>query len=368
VRLTGRGDGAIRATHAKTMELTPDPSITARATCVVAVDVRPQRGEPLPAGPVTITISAGEQSFDFDAHANSSWRSDGPAVIRRSALALPGTAATCATASSADLPRELVAALQAPGTQVDVEMRPRRGLSALVLFAAGDAMAPDPRLAAELAVADAVVAEDQGARAAIALAGADVELLDPRSSAALPHGRVLVVAAADLPGATLDPAQLDGRPGEAVGLPARLAVAAASASRAPLTFAPHGTDAKAALRAAPTGHRLVVATPPDGLATLRADVADLRGDAPVVIAQQYAQPVRLQPGEPAVTAGQGVVHVCVEPPVESGDALDPGVLAAIRALLADGVATRTAARALAELTGWPRRRAYDAVLHVERPD
>jgi hypothetical protein len=34
----------------------------------------------------------------------------------------------------------------------------------------------------------------------------------------------------------------------------------------------------------------------------------------------------------------------------------------VAALLADGVSTKTAANALATLTGWDRRRAYDTVL------
>lgn len=358
MRLTGRGDERIRATHAKTMELTPDASITARATCVIAVDARADRAAPVPAGPVTITVEAGEESFSFDAHANSSWSPSGPAVIRRSALALPGTLATRADASSADLPRALVDAMREPGAAVRVDVAARRGLDALVLFAAHEEGSTDPRLAGELAVADAVFAEDAGARTAIAAAGGSAGARRPE---VLPPGRVLVVATADLPGASLPENSLDARPIETVGLPARLAVAAATRARGPLTFAAFGSDAVDALRRAPAGRRLVVCTPYDRLGTLVDAVRELRGAAAVVVAQQHMQPVSVRGPVPTLPS-KDVVHCCLEPAPENDTALDPTVRAALMAMLADGVSTRTAARALAELTGWPRRRAYDVVL------
>ena len=46
--------------------------------------------------------------------------------------------------------------------------------------------------------------------------------------------------------------------------------------------------------------------------------------------------------------------------------LDADVRAAVDGLLADGVATRTAARALSALSGWDRRRSYDAILSWPR--
>src|SRR5581483_6556914 len=78
VRLVGRGSPAIRATHAKTLEVTADAEITGRATCVIAVGtsaVEPRRV----AGPVRITISVDGESFAFDARANSGWAPGGSA-------------------------------------------------------------------------------------------------------------------------------------------------------------------------------------------------------------------------------------------------------------------------------------------------
>jgi hypothetical protein len=63
--------------------------------------------------------------------------------------------------------------------------------------------------------------------------------------------------------------------------------------------------------------------------------------------------------------GRGTVHLCFDAAAES-TALDPTVRVAIRGLLDDGVGTRPAAAALATLTGWERRRAYDTVLEWRR--
>ncbi|HEU5265600.1 MAG TPA: hypothetical protein VFU35_02825, partial [Jatrophihabitans sp.] len=63
--------------------------------------------------------------------------------------------------------------------------------------------------------------------------------------------------------------------------------------------------------------------------------------------------------DPSEFAGAGRLFVCLGP---GGDELDPAVQTAVDQLLADGVSTRSAARALAALTGWPQRRAYDTVL------
>ncbi|MDT4949808.1 MAG: hypothetical protein QOJ37_2403, partial [Pseudonocardiales bacterium] len=104
MRLVGRGDDRIRATHTKTLELTVDAAITERATCVLAVAVHPEPAQPL-AGPVRITISAGGETFSVQALAYSGWDPAGSAVVRRSPLRLPGTLATHADAASSDLPR-----------------------------------------------------------------------------------------------------------------------------------------------------------------------------------------------------------------------------------------------------------------------
>jgi hypothetical protein len=82
-----------------------------------------------------------------------------------------------------------------------------------------------------------------------------------------------------------------------------------------------------------------------------------------VVAQDDADPVLVAVDEPGEFPGARRLFVCPGP--GPGD-LDPAVRAALDGLIADGVPTRVAARALAALTGWPQRRAYDAVL-ARRP-
>jgi hypothetical protein len=346
--LAGRGHSAIRATHDKTLEFGTDSEITARATCLVAVGSEVTDGGRV-AGPVRITISAGSESFAFEAIGNPGWTPGGPAVVRRSRRRLPGTLATDATAAANDLPRSLVSALQDPDAPVTVDVEPLRGRPAAVLVALDPSGVADPRLAAEMAVADVVVAEDDGA----------ARLLGERTA----HGpvavdrRVLVAATRDLPGATVAGA-LGDVPVEVVGLPAPLAAAAASPSRRPLVLAT-GTDPRAAVRDTPADRRLVVATSADQVAGLLQLAAGLRGTGRAVAVAPDERPRRLDAG--TELPGRDLVFLCFDAITES-TALDPRIRAAVDGLLADGVATKTAANALAALTGWERRRAYETVL------
>jgi hypothetical protein len=349
VRLVGRGDDRIRATHTKTLELTVDAAITERATCVLAVAVHPEPAQPL-AGPVRITISAGGESFSLQAQANSSWDPAGSAVVRRSPLRLPGTLATHADAASSDLPRSLVAALRAPGTVVEVTVQPERTQQRTVVLYAADPTRPfDARLQAELNAADTVLAEDAGARALVG-----------RATPTAGGPRVLVVATRDLPGRSVL-ADLSTVPVETVGLPARLAAASASPSRGPLLLAPDDADPRELLRTTPAGHRLVLTTEADRLPALLALALDVRGSATATLAQEYAPPLPVVDGQVPELPSQDIVHICFGP-ADERTALDPNVRAAIAHLLEDGVATKTAAKALADLTGLSRRDAYDVVM------
>jgi hypothetical protein len=348
VRLVGHGHPAIRATHAKTLELTPEHELTERGTCVVAVGTVPVAA-PM-AGPVRITISAGGESFAFEARANPLWDPTGRAVVRRGPLRLAGTLATHATATSADLPRPLVEALRDPHTVVEIELTRIPGPPTAVLFALAPDTTLDAALAAELAAADLVCVEDEDAARRL---GERVT----RGPVAVDR-RVLVIAERELPGRLVTDAlgrvELD-----TVGLPARLAAAAASPSRAPLVLAPDGAELRDLLRSTPATHRLVVAVDGSGLVDLLTRAARERGVDGAVLAQPAAPPVRVSAADPAEISG--TVYCCLDA-AGASDAVDPPVRAAVDALLADGVSTRTAAKALAALTGWERRRAYDAVV------
>ena len=51
MRFVGHGHERIRATHTKTLELSLDPDITERATCVIAVNARPEPHRPRDVAP-----------------------------------------------------------------------------------------------------------------------------------------------------------------------------------------------------------------------------------------------------------------------------------------------------------------------------
>ncbi len=339
--LVGRGDARIRASHAKTLELLAGCDLTERGTCVVAVATAfpPDRI----AGPVRVTIEADAESFTFDARANSGWTAGGAAVIRRGPLRLPGTLATHASAGAGDLPPALIERLRDPQTVVTVTLEPRPGEPAVVLYRAD---ADGARLQAEIAAADAVLTTDAAA----------ARLVEP-APAAGSTGRTLVVTTQTVP--TLDPQLLNVRV-ETIGFAPDLAAAVAAPWRGPVLL---GARAPAALRSAPAEVRMVLATDRRGLPGLLRQARELRGSRRAVVVQDDADPVLVPVDDPGEFPGADRLFVCPGP--GPGD-LDPAVRTAVDGLIADGVPTRVAARALAALTGWPQRQAYDAVL-ARRP-
>jgi hypothetical protein len=350
VRLVGSGHPAIRATHHKTLEITPDPHITERATCVIAVGAT--GADTAFAGDVRVTVRAAGESFTFTARGNSSWHPGGTAVFRRSPVRPHGTFATHATAAASDLPRVLVAALQQPQTEVTVDVEPLRGRRCAVLFAVDPDRPHDDRLAAELAAADLVVAEDAAAAHAIGdrVSAGPVDV----------SGRTLVLATAQLPGRTVV-AALDDVDVETVGLPPALAAAAAFPARGAVLLAPAGSDPTALLRDAPASARLVIEVAADEVMAVLRRAADIRNADRAVVAQGSAAPVLVSTDVPVELPGGEPAQVCFGP-APTTTQLDPRVRAALDALLDENVPTRAAARALAELTGWSRRTAYDYLL------
>ena len=344
MRFVGRGHPAIRATHAKTLEISPEEQITARATCIVAVGAEADPLAPM-AGRVRIRLAAGGERFSLEADANPSWDPSGPAVVRRSPLRLPGTFATGATASSADLPRALVAALQDPDALISVDVVAVPDDRETVVLAHVDPASSTlpASVLAERERADTVLLQDAGARS----------FADPRSA---DGPRALVIATAGLP--------VNPRPAaaiEVIGLGARLAAAAASPTPGPLVLAGPDDDVRTLLRATPATYRLVLGCEAARLPALLEQAHDIRGSSSCVVTQEFAPPLRVADAATVDLPSRDAVYVCLDA-ARADDALEPAVRAAVDALLADGVPTRTAARALAALTGWDRRRAYDTVV------
>lgn len=369
-RLDLTGHPALRATHAKTMEFASDTDVGERATCVIGVAGRVTGAAC--AGPIRITIEAGGVVATVDAVANPDW-AGGTAIVRRGTDRRPDTFATDATAGAADLPRALAARITDPGVPVAVRCArlPRRpdGRAGLVLAWSAPGAAPPPRLAAEIAAADAVVAEDAGAAAllsgtpAVPGAAAEAGLL------AGELGRVLVVATAGMPGATMPAAARapDRIAVEVAGLPVALAAAVSARGPVQLAGAVAGSRLDAVLRSVPPQATLVVTVAAGDLPRLLERAADRRGTATATVLDPGAGGVlRWGPvGDlrPPRTSGELVVAL---DGIAGDTDLGEELTAFVRGLLADGVSARSAALALARLPGWSRRRAYDAVLAIDR--
>ncbi|MBS2534048.1 DUF371 domain-containing protein [Catenulispora sp. NF23] len=130
--LVGRGHPAIRATHAKTFELTAEPAITPRATCVLAVatvldpNLAPLRGR------VRLTLATpGLPALIGEATLNPRRALTDRAVIRRSRTLDADTLAVDSTLTADDLPDDFAAALTDPGREVTLtveELGPERPL------------------------------------------------------------------------------------------------------------------------------------------------------------------------------------------------------------------------------------------------
>jgi hypothetical protein len=381
LRLRGRGHPSIRATHANTFELTPDADIGSAATCVVGVGYLPVPSAAAIAGAVRLELTVGPHSVTVHAVGNPRWVPGGPAVVRRSGVRLPNTLATDADLASSDLPRDLVTALADPAASVELTVTPVPGPATVVLLWASQVCPPGCgcRLSVEAPAATLVLAEDDGAAQLLRAHGVTpsapgaagspppplVAAVDGRPVGAGGEvGRVLVVATEDLPGRSVP--ELLGRTDvavEVVGLPGAAAVAAASASRAPVVLATDGHDAGRLLRSTPAGHRLVVSCAATALPRLVRAVRQHRGGAGILLARtpysRHERPIRYHDG----LALTGDVVCCVEPG-RASDGLDAAEVRLAETLLADGVPTRTVARALAELTGRSRRETYQAVLHL----
>ena len=154
------GHPNIRATHAKTLEVTAEPTITARATCVVGVAAALDPvALGLLRGPVRITVAAGGRSASGDAVVHPSHEVSDRIVVRRSASGDADTLAVGSTLVAADLDRALVAALARPGAVVTLTVAERGPRRPLVLLGTPAAAPPTGRLGLLWRHADGVLDE-----------------------------------------------------------------------------------------------------------------------------------------------------------------------------------------------------------------
>jgi len=411
VSFTARGHPGIAGSHAKTLELTRDPEVTRRATCVVGVGS--DHGDDLLAlrGDVEVTVACGGHSDTFTATVTPHYLGDAGLVFRRGPALRGRTFAGGATKTAAGLDRALVAALGERDAPVQVTVRElgtgdRRGVLFVVAVPIGNDDDLSPRARRVLEVADVVLAEDTrrfrdlAARTGLRPPGR-VESYhehneDERAGAALAHlaagARVALVSDAGTPLCS-DPGYLVVQRAVDAGYdvtpvpgPSSL-LAVLSASGLPVDrFAYAGfLPRRAAARRAALGARVaagetfVCHEAPHRVRALLADLADICGDWQVCVGREvtkvFEEFVRGPAAEVAAAFAdeepKGEFTLVVAPP-PGAPAPAPGATVDVdrlaRALLDEGVTPRSAARALATLPGMSHKEAYARVLAIaERP-
>lgn len=130
--LVGRGHPAIRATHAKTFELTAEPEVTPRATCVLGVGTVLDPNLAGLRGRVRLTLAtSGLPAVSGEAVLNPHRAIADRVVIRRSRTLDADTLAVESTLTADDLPADFAEALTDPGREVSLtveELGPSRPL------------------------------------------------------------------------------------------------------------------------------------------------------------------------------------------------------------------------------------------------
>jgi len=380
---TSWGHPAVRATHAGSVEITTEPAITGRATCVVGVsarvepaDLRGYRDE------VSITLRAGVHEAVIHAVAHPGFRLDRRIVVRRSRHRSADTFAVGADLDARGLPRPLAAELAHPDTRLVVTIRGRRsaargGVLTAIAAPAGETL-PQP-LADRLAAADLVVsgpgalergrwewvssrgpAAEQRAAAALR-AGRSVGLVEPEGMVTghLARRLAAVAVAAD---ADVEPVNLSA---EAAAL-----LLAGFDPDLPVWLGrvegPRAVEA-GVLDAPLRGAVCVCSLAAGALAEVLAAVEARHGDLPACVVLDSARPVD--------TALRGTVAglrldvavggralqpalAVIAPGTDADAATQPETELLLASLARQGVPVRVLADAASAALGWGRRHAY----------
>ena len=201
--LVGRGHPAIRATHAKTFELTTEPAVTPRATCVLAVGTVLDPNLAGLRGRVRLTLdTAGLAAVSGEATLNPRRAITDRVVIRRSRSLDPDTLAVESTLTADDLPGDFADALTDPEREVSLtveELGPERPL---LRVAFGErTRLPSMKDLAGQGSAELTIAEDAPPKEAAATATAleRATALGARISVAGPYKPLEALLAAGLP-------------------------------------------------------------------------------------------------------------------------------------------------------------------------
>lgn len=160
--LVGRGHPAIRATHAKTFELTAEPAVTSRATCVLAVGTILDPNLALLRGRVRLTLdTAGLPAVSGEATLNPHRAISDRVVIRRSRSLDSDTLAVESTLTADDLSADFASALTDPEREVRLTVEEVGATRPLLRVSFGDRMhLPALKDFAAKGIADLTIAEN----------------------------------------------------------------------------------------------------------------------------------------------------------------------------------------------------------------
>jgi hypothetical protein len=369
VVIHAHGHPEVRASHAKTLEITGEATITGRATCVIGVD-----GDLDPAtigllrGPVRLTVAAAGLEATGHGVINPDHRVGDRLVVRRSDRADPDTLVLGSTLTAAHLAPAMVTALADPATAVTLTVSETGERRPLVLVGGRGEPVAGGRLGLLWRHADAMVdlgRRGTGAPSALDHGGTVAAILPDTSD---PGAQQWLAAAARrgarfavMPGASALPAGL-------APSPATEALLAAGLPPAPVLWlgrvgrrATRGPEITGFLRSPPPVP--VVLTVPAGDAD--AVLGIVAPEHPVAIQRD---PLDVGTAVEWTTAADAVAAVAAAPERDVTIVVAPGSAdgervdldRVVRALAAAGIAPRTLSEALAPL-GLNRRRAYQAL-------
>ena len=168
ITVRGFGHPSVRASHGKTLELTPELDLGPGGTCVVAIRSSAE-GAAL-AGAVECVLVAGDHRVEFTALANPDWDTTDRAVVRRSHVRKRDTIVTHASLAASDLPHAMVDALRDPLQEVLLEVRPVQHQPDRLVIVVGPEIAQAELDAADV-IADPASAYARGRRLVVGLPG-----------------------------------------------------------------------------------------------------------------------------------------------------------------------------------------------------
>ncbi len=409
------GHPRISGSHTKTIELTRDADVSARATCVLGVGsehddrrLRSLRGD------VEVVLECAGVRDTFTATTSAFFLGDDALVFRRGPGLRGRTFAYEATKSSAEIDRGLVVALGDPDTELRVTIRElgtgdRRGALFVVSVPIGNDDDLSPRARRVLEAADFVLAEDtrrfrdlarrttmdvdgrvlsyhdhnEAERAGEALAqlerGARVALVSDAGTPLCSDPGYVVVNRAVEAGYAVSPIP---------GPSSLLAVLSASGLAVDrftyVGFLPRRSSARQSeiRRLIERGDAFVVHEAPRRMAGLLADLAVVGPEWELCVGREVTKvfeefrrgTARDLGAEPAdAEDARGEFTIVVAPPVaspeaatEADGATDEQLDRLVRALLEHGVTPKTLARALGELPGVSHKQAYTRVLAIAK--